>query len=486
MKCGPPTGGSSATRGKRVEQGEPLYIGDDARVQKAMQAVASQGSMKSNRITRLFVLLLSLTMSSGCAHVAATRKAVWQLNPLAAKEDVSITAYTLQQKLMRFADDYSSMTGEVADDLAAKAKTPMERVRPLAMKVAQANAAITIASSPNPLAGIMDMTVLVSLTRSSFEDYLVPKVYGADAKGVIEKYKKAEAQVWALALQVMDAKQLDELKQSIEQWRTDNPDRHYVSFVRLQNLHKAKGAKDEKSQGYGSIFSLLFIDPFAGLDPAAREMEMSRHTAERAMYQFQRMPRMLDWQLSLVLAKSVAMPDIQNLLASADRFSMAAKDLPKQIAEERAAIIRDLDANEPRLRAWLAEFRKTLEAGGVAADSVNTTVLALDSFVAGFAKETKQGVTNAASSRPFDVREYGASAARISDAAREMDTLVNSVDEKMLPQAEAVIGSAKSVGTELVDHVFWRAVAFLLITLVCVVTAMLLYRAIAMRFLKVK
>lgn len=158
---------------------------------------------------------------------------MWRLNPFAAKEEGSITAYALQQELMRFADDYSSMTGEVADDLAAKAKTPMDRVRPLAMKVSQANAAITIASSPNPLAGIMDMTVLVSLTRSSFEDYLVPKVYGADAKGVIEKYRKAEAQVWELAAQVMDARQLDELKQYIDQWRKENPEQHYVSFVRL-------------------------------------------------------------------------------------------------------------------------------------------------------------------------------------------------------------------------------------------------------------
>ena len=442
--------------------------------------------MKSSRMTWVVFLLLSLTMSSGCAHFSAVKKTVWQLNPFAAKEEGSITAYALQQELMRFADDYSSMSGEVADDLAAQAKTPMDRVRPLVMKVSQANAAISIASSPNPLAGIMDMTVLVSLMRASFEDYLVPKVYGADAKGVIEKYKKAEAQAWELAAQALDAKQLDELKQSIDQWRTENPDQHYVSFVRLQHLHKAKASKDHDAQTYGSIFSLLFLDPFAGLDPAAREMEMSRHTAERAMYQFQRMPRMLDWQLNLVLSKSLAMSEIQNLLASADRFSTAAKDLPKQIAAERVAIIRDLDANGPRLQALLGELRKTLEAGGVAADSINATVLALNSFVASCEKESTQGITNSPSSSPFDVTEYGTSAARISDAARELDTLVNSVDQKILPQAEAVIGRAKSAGTELVDHVFWRAVECILIMFAGAVAAMLLYRAVTMRFLKVK
>lgn len=442
--------------------------------------------MKSNRMTWVFFLLLSLTMSSGCAHFAPAKKAVWQLNPFAAKEEGGITAYALQQELMRFADDYSSMTGEVADGLAAKAKTPKDRVRPLAIKVSQANAAISIASSPNPLAGIMDMTVLVSLMHSSFEDYLVPKVYGADAKGVIEKYEKAEAQIWELAAQVMDAKQLDELKQSIDQWRKENPEQHYVSFVRLQNLRKAKASKDNDSQTYGSIFSLLYLDPFAGLDPAAREMEMSRHTAERAMYQFQRMPRMLDWQLSLVLSKFLALSEIQDLLASSDRFSMAARDLPKQIAEERVALIRDLDANEPRLQALLGELRKTLEAGGVAADSMNATVLALNNFVASCAKESTQGITNSPSSRPFDVTEYGTSAGRISDAAREMDTLVNSVDQKILPQAEVVIGRAKSAGAELVDHMFWRAVALVLITLAGVIAAMLTYRAVAIRFLKVK
>jgi hypothetical protein len=436
--------------------------------------------VKYNCMIWVFFLLLSLAMSSGCALFGAARKAAGQ------QAESDITAYALQQELMRFADDYSSMTGEIADGLAAKAKTPMDRVRPLTMKVSQANAAITIASSPNPLAGIMDMTVLVSLTRSSFEDYLVPKVYGADAKGVIKKYRKAEAQVWELAAQVMDAKQLDELKQSIDQWQTENPEEHYVSFVRLQDLHQSKASKDDESQTYGSIFSLLYLDPFAGLDPAAREVEISRHTAERAMYQLQKMPRMLDWQVSLMLSKYLAIPAIQNLIASAERFSTAAEDLPKQIAEERVAIIRELDANEPRLEALLTEFRTSFEAGGDAADSVNEAVLTIDNFVAGCNKESTPGITNSPAAKPFDVTEYGTSAARISAAAREMDTLVNSVDQKILPQAEAVIGHAKSAGAELADHMFWRAVEFLLILFAGAVFAMLLYRAVAIRFLKVK
>jgi len=63
--------------------------------------------------------------------------------------------------------------------------------------------------------------------------------------------------MWEFAAQIMDAKQLDELKQSIDQWRKENPEQHYVSFVRLQNLHKAKASRDDNSQPYGSIFSLL-------------------------------------------------------------------------------------------------------------------------------------------------------------------------------------------------------------------------------------
>lgn len=256
--------------------------------------------MKSNYMAGVFLLLLSLTMSSGCALLGSAKKAAWKLNPFTTEEEESITPYALQQQLIRFADDYSSMTKEVADNLAAKAKTPKDRIRPLAMKISQVNAAISIASSPSPLAGVMDMTVLASLTHSSFKDYLVPKVYGDDAKGVVEKYKRAETQIWELAAQVLDAKQLGELQQSIDQWRAENPEQHYVSFVRLQNLHKAKAAKDVNPQTYDSIFSLLFIDPFAGLDPTTREIEIARHTAERAMYQFLRMPQILEWQLSLL------------------------------------------------------------------------------------------------------------------------------------------------------------------------------------------
>ncbi|MDA3799142.1 MAG: hypothetical protein PF692_08690 [Kiritimatiellae bacterium] len=443
-------------------------------------------SVKSNRMTWALFLLISLTMSSGCALFDTAKKSTWQLNPFVAKKEGNITAYALQQELMRFADDYSSMIGEIADNLAAKAKTPTDRVRPLSMKVSQADAAITIASSPNPLAGIMDMTVLVSLTRSSFEDYLVPEVYGADAKGVVEKYKKAETQIWKLAAQVMNAKQLDELKQSIEQWRMDNPEHYDVSFVRLQDLHKSKVAKNDDSQNYGSIFSLLYIDPFAGLDPAAREIEMARHTAERAMYQFQRMPRMLDWQLSLVLSKSVTMPEIQNLIASADRFSTAAEDLPKQIAEERVALVKDIAANEPKLQDLLTEFRTSFDAAGDAADSVNEAVLTINDFVARFDKSSMQDTTNSTAAKPFDVLEYGIAATKIAGAAREINTLISSADQKMLSQSEDAIILAKSAGTELVDHMFKMTVMFVLIVITSVVVAMLFYRAVTMRFFKMK
>lgn len=444
------------------------------------------GFVKLKCMTWVFFLLLSLTMSSGCAYFAPAEKVAWQPNPFVSKEEGgSITAYALQQEVMRFADAYSRMTMEVADDLAAKAKSPMDRVRPLAMKVSQVNAAISIASSPNPLAGVMDMTVLVSLMRSSFEDYLVPEVYGADAKGVVEKYKNAEVQVWELAALALNAKQLDELKQAIDQWRTENSEQHVVSFVRLQNLHKVntKTFKDAESQSYGSIFGLLFLDPFAGLDPAAREMEMSRHTAERAMYQFQRMPRMLDWQLSLLLSKSLVMPEIQDLIASANRFSMAAEKFPEKIAEERAALVRDMAANEPKLQALLTEFRTSLDAGGDAADSVNEAVLTINNLVARF---DKSAMPHSPVVKPFDVQEYGIVATQISAAAREINSLISAADQKALSSSESAITHAKSAGTELVDHLFKRAVLFVLIMISGVVVAMLLYHAVAVRVLKVK
>lgn len=195
---------------------------------------------------------------------------------------------------------------------------------------------------------------------------------------------------------------------------------------------------------------------------------------------------MLDWQLNLALSKSAAMPEIQNLLASADRFSTAAKGLPKQITEERVAIIRDFDANEPRLHALLTEFRRSLDAGGDAADSVNEAVLTINNFLARLDEISIPGTTNSLPAKPFDVLEYGKAATQIAGAAREINTLISSLDQKVLSQSEAAIVHAKSAATELVDHMFKRAVMFVLIMISAVFVAMLLYRAVAMLFLKVK
>ena len=67
--------------------------------------------------------------------------------------------------------------------------------------------------------------------------------------------------------------------------------------------------------GTGSIFTLLHIDPFAGLDPTTVAIEQSRELAARTVAYLERAPTLMRWQAELLAFQLAAQPDPQKVLA---------------------------------------------------------------------------------------------------------------------------------------------------------------------------
>ena len=111
-----------------------------------------------------------------------------------------------------------------------------------------------------------------------------------------------------------------------------------------------------------------FLDPFAGLDPVARELHETRVMAERATYLLQRMPLILQSQMQLIALDLVGLPETQTVVAATtqfavatERFAAATAGYPEALRIEREAAIVQLDrAVDEQRRAALTDLDRAV------------------------------------------------------------------------------------------------------------------------------
>jgi len=133
-----------------------------------------------------------------------------------------------------------------------------------------------------------------------------------------------------------------------------------VGFVHFSEFAQAAGWSQEARSAPGSLFSLLGLDPLAGLDPAVRQIEQTRLLAERVIFYMQRVPYLMDLQTERVVAQATLAPQVERANASLERASLAMTDyarigasLPDAFAREREALIRQLSGELLRQEAEL-------------------------------------------------------------------------------------------------------------------------------------
>lgn len=395
----------------------------------------------------------------------------------------------LQLAVMRFADEYNARIGTQVEVFQRATIDPAERLEAQTWLVSQATSAVTIAAGPNSEINAIDMLVFTTLSRKVVEDRWVGEAYGERARGLLAEHRALEDRIWQYSSVLLSDAQKQELRTSIDTWHRANPLLRAVPFIQLEQFEFATRAGRTRSAGPTSIFAFLGIDPLSNLDPAVRELAQTRQLAERAVYYMQRAPMLVSMEAQRLAFEFAVAPESTRLLDSVAQIGGAAQttsglvaDLPRLVAEERAAIIEQLNAlldqQQGELTALAIELRSTLEAGGVTSDSLRETITALDAFVARF--DRSAAPAGGTSSRPFDVTEYTEALRQLGEAARQVQALVDQADSKA-PALAQLSGQATDQLASLVDHVFWRLLQLVLALVVAGVLGALAYRAIARR-----
>jgi hypothetical protein len=436
----------------------------------------------------LFLLMLASCAMTHSGSQSNARIKSLQLETTAASR--LLPPELIQAQVMRFADVYSVQIAEAADNFSAKVKTSGAREAALRWKLGQSTSAYIDATGPNPYLNGLDMLVLVTLSRMVIENYGI-KVYGDAARPLLEVQRKMETNVWMLAGGILKPAQQQELRDLILEWHQKNPDQRSVGAIRFQEFAVSLGRSPKPSNtAPTSIFSLLFLDPMAGLDSTTAALHETRLWGDRAMYYTQRMPALLNWQAELLTYQLAAQPESQQVLsnvaslsASAASFSKTADQLPAIINEQRQAAIQQvLDTfatQEVKARGLLSEAQQTLSVGNDMAVSVNRAINSLDELILHISSSHTNHVstTNAAS---FDVLDYGRAASQIGAAADKVKALLISFNDSE-SQWRQLNEEASASAERLARNVFWRGVMLILIFLLGSVLARLGYQILITR-----
>jgi hypothetical protein len=97
-------------------------------------------------------------------------------------------------------------------------------------------ASLDIAVGPNPSVNLLDLLVLTSLQTWSFESNWIASGIGDAGIPAIERLKKAEAEVWTVAKDILSEEQLETIRGLINAWIAENPHRTVVSLVRFREF----------------------------------------------------------------------------------------------------------------------------------------------------------------------------------------------------------------------------------------------------------
>jgi hypothetical protein len=426
----------------------------------------------------------------------------------ATDADKVMTEAELQGHVMAFADRYWSIMNSAGIQYIANSPSPENRRIIKAQLVYSAADAFTIAAGPKPVAALLDMVVMVTLGRMVFEQHYA-KIYGSEVTPIVDAFKKAEADIWGIADDILTAEQQRKLMSMIQAWRQNNPNNIVFSSVRFSEFEKFRGFSGDSGKDNSGGF-------FQSVTKATEQVEEMRLLAERAMYLGSRLPMLTGafadvWASRLTRNQDVnsIIADLNRLADVTQRIADIAEKLPDDIAKERDTAINqllggisverehtinqlmqeisrerrqtieDFLAEEKRISGLLTELKLTLVSGH---DLLMSTNSILDRLNIG---QHEVGVTEP--SKPFDIKDYQATLKEASTTIGRLHELVKTIDqmglENKLPALTKAIEKIGQQGEEWVLQAFMLGVVLILILLIGSVFAMLTYRYVTQKML---
>jgi hypothetical protein len=268
-----------------------------------------------------------------------------------------VDATRLQSQLLALADTTLARLGG-ATAPGALDKDPGIRRFSLTTRLTLGTAVIGIVTGPDTVDALLDMVTHTTLVAEGARNEARGKAADSPQARLVKALELNEADAWALAANWADAPTRAALRERILSWPGERKSAAEVAYVRLSDLPRGGAASAEA--GEGAVSSLR---------AAVQQAEQARMLGERGMFLAQRTPYALRWQAEVLIHDTLAMDDMQRLLASVNGLTNTADSavremagMPAQLSKERVAALHDLFARiEQERKATLEQMASIIQ-----------------------------------------------------------------------------------------------------------------------------
>ena len=432
-------------------------------------------------------VVLAVSVSIGGCGTAQPSGSLESTSLQAAMGPDGITPAEIQAEIMSFADGHAVRLIETLNRALLTVESDAHRAEVQGYKVAAVYGSYILASGPNPVAGMIDLAVVVTLGRQALEDHWKPLVLGDAADPMIEQQRMSEEEIWKLCERALYPDEIDELRDLIDEYRESHGDMWHASFARVSDISAFRRQMHTSPSGEDrGLLRLLNIDPLANLDPATRELERSRLLAERAFYFLKRAPLLLELQVESIQYTAAVTPvalelreGLRSALDTSDEMVDIVAEYPDQIGSilerereallvglteavraERDATLQALDEPRTELKGLLDELHDTLDAGTTLSDSLRGTVDALN---AAGVMHPSGDVAPGTQSPGVQLDEVRHVLEATTEAAIRLDQLVRSIDETAardggtLDALQTTVADMEAASVRLMNRAFLLA-----------------------------
>jgi hypothetical protein len=416
-------------------------------------------------------------------------------------DEEPMTPFELQSRIASFADGFAMGLSQPLADIKPK----LEREAEAAVHrwvASHATVAIVLASGPNPLINLLDLTGMATLARMAMEEYWIPQVLGDVGTPLLEHHRVYENEIWKIARDVITEEQEVELRSLIDEWRKTHRIERSANFVTISDYAKERWTSPLVETGVSkSLLSLVHLDPLSKLDPTTRQLAQTRYTAERLIYFVQRLPTILRLQTEMLyedLSMSAefiqALGDLSAFRQTAERFVDTVDALPQKIAQAQREFLKELVTGGAQLADLSKEYGKTFSAGSDMAASVAKAIEALDAYTVRVTADPEEAEASPATvsspppadpdRRGFDVLDYAQTATEIARASKDLEATIASFDKLMQSPAwesrqkevTALVAELERGAERITQQVFLRGLILIAALLVGALVVLLIYR----------
>jgi hypothetical protein len=441
---------------------------------------------------RLFLVMVTVLLTSCTLLETAAELPVIAVRTLAKgfNSDKTYDPIQLQDDTLRYADNFISQVTQSADQLKMDGK-PLTREYLVLVKVRVASDMLSLATGDNALSNLVSMIVYTQSAQASINQYWGPKVFGDSANSMLAVIKRLDSEIHKLAHHVLTDEQIDELSKTVTNWShrhtiNDSDFGMLASITSVNQILQSSSRAKKNNQNVTSVFSLLDLDPLAGLDPATRELTETRLFGERAMFLGQRMPQLLEWQMELLTIRTSRVPEIEKFINSADklasageRVSKTAEQMPSLLSSEREKIMTSIWKEQHGLSELSKQVSQAFGQGSLMATSTEKALKAYSDILRQMDQAPK-GTESA--SEPFHIKDYADAAVRIDGMTQRLTEFLRTLQPSLAPQnmsqltktSKDIVQQAQAGGRELVDYAFRMGIIFVVCTAVVVALVFLL------------